>query len=142
MDQYYVTLTVLFVIAVLSSVGLIAAVKLIRAVRRKQPLAGRIVLLSLDGVLLAGAVLFAMSHPTCWKYSDWAIVGSEISSVEEMYGPFDTGSVQEGRPGKAGYYICTDNGPVMPDHLEHYYMMHYDENGIITKVEESLPEGG
>ena len=58
------------------------------------------------------------------------------------YGAFDRGTVQEGKSGKVGYYIYTDNGPIMPDHMKHYYWIYFDESGIVYKVEDNLPPGG
>ncbi len=40
------------------------------------------------------------------------------------------------------YYIYTDNGPIMPDHLKHYYYMEYDEWGVIYNVYEGCQPGG
>lgn len=31
---------------------------------------------------------------------------------------------------------------VMPDHMPHYYRIHYDENGVVDSVEDTLPLGG
>ena len=40
------------------------------------------------------------------------------------------------------YYIYTDNGPIMSDHMKHYYYMEYDENGIVYNIYDGLPPGG
>ena len=40
------------------------------------------------------------------------------------------------------YYIDTDSGPVMPDHLPYYYYIYYDEKGMVYKVESRAAEGG
>ena len=44
--------------------------------------------------------------------------------------------------GKAAYYIYTDEGPIMPDHLKHYYYMEYDVRGVIYNVYEECQPGG
>ena len=58
------------------------------------------------------------------------------------FSDFDVGAVNKGRKGKVGYYIYTDNGPIMPDHLPHYYYIHYDENGIVYQIGEGGASGG
>ena len=63
--------------------------------------------------------------------------GRTISQVEARYGPFDIS-----RNGVLGYYIYTDNGPIMPDHLPHYYYLEYDDNGIVRNVYEGVAPGG
>ena len=65
-----------------------------------------------------------------------------IYEVEEKYGDFDLGEIIKNQKGSVGYYIYTDNGPIMPDHLEHFYYMEYDEDGIIYKVYDSCSPGG
>ena len=35
-----------------------------------------------------------------------------------------------------------NNGPIMPDHLKHYYYMEYDEWGMIYNVFDGLQPGG
>jgi hypothetical protein len=52
------------------------------------------------------------------------------------------GTISEGHSGTVAYYIYKDNGPIMPDHLDHYYYMEYDENGIIYKVYDGCAPGG
>ena len=56
------------------------------------------------------------------QYNDWWVQGRTISQVEARYGPFDIS-----RNGVLGYYIYTDNGPIMPDHLPHYYYLEYED---------------
>lgn len=65
-----------------------------------------------------------------------------VYSVIDKYGDYDEGIVQDNKSGKIGYYIYTDNGPVMPDHLKYYYWIYYDENGKVYKVEEHCQPGG
>ncbi len=99
-------------------------------------------LLSLDIILFAYSLIFALSHSTYYKYNDWAILNSDINSVVNKYGVFDMGAIQEGKSGRVGYYIYTDNVWIMPDHMKHYYWIYYDESGTVYSVEDSLPPGG
>lgn len=99
-------------------------------------------LLSLDIILFAYSLIFVLSHSTYYKYNDWAILNSDINSVINKYGVFDIGSIQEGKSGSVGYYIYTDNVWIMPDHMDHYYWIYFDESGTVYRVEDSLPPGG
>ena len=65
-----------------------------------------------------------------------------INMVEQKYGEFDLGEIKENEKGKVAYYIYTDNGPIMPDHLKHYYFIEYDEWGVIYNVYDSCQPGG
>ena len=78
--------------------------------------------------------LFILSHKTYYKYNDWAILGNSIDKVREKYGEFDYGKIKNGKSGVVGYYIYTDNSPVMPDYLPRYYYIHYDINGTVDRV--------
>ena len=69
-------------------------------------------------------------------------MGNEISEVQEKYGEPDLENYVQGKSGEVGYYIYTDNGPIMPDYLEHYYYIKYNEDGIVTKVYVSGQPGG
>lgn len=62
--------------------------------------------------------------------------------IEQEYGEFDLGEIQENQKGKVAYYIYTDDGPIMPDHLEHYYYMEYDGWGVIYDVYDACAPGG
>ena len=62
--------------------------------------------------------------------------------IEQKYGAFDLGEVRENEKGRVAYYIYTDNGPIMPDHMEHYYYMEYDEKGDIYNVYDACAPGG
>ena len=66
----------------------------------------------------------------------------KLKEFEEKYGEFDLGEIKEGEKGRVAYYIYTDNGPIMPDHLKHYYYMEYDEWGMIYNVFDGLQSGG
>lgn len=124
-------------------VGLIISVILfiIRKIK-KQKWKSAIISVSINFVLIAITVLYAVSHSTYYKYNDWAILQNSIYEVEEKYGDFDLGEIIKNQKGNVGYYIYTDNGPIMPDHLEHFYYMEYDEDGIIYKVYDSCSPGG
>ena len=124
-------------------VGLIISVILfiIRKIR-KQKWKSAIISVSINFVLIAITVLYAVSHSTYYKFNDWAILQNSIYEVEEKYGDFDLGEIIKNQKGSVGYYIYTDNGPIMPDHLEHFYYMEYDEDGIIYKVYDSCSTGG
>lgn len=86
--------------------------------------------------------IFIMSHPTYYKYNDWWVEQNNILKVRERYGDFDLGTYTKGKPGVVGYYIYTDNGPIMPDHLMHYYYIEYDCWGIVEKVYDAGSPGG
>ena len=95
-----------------------------------------------DVFAVAAMTLFNASHANYYKYNDWAILGKDIHIIEQKYGEFDIGSVKEEKSGDVGYFIYKDNGPIMPDHLDHYYYMQYDENGIVQKVHDGVQPGG
>jgi len=67
---------------------------------------------------------------------------SNIYTVEQKYGEFDLGKIKDNAKGRVAYYIYTDNGPIMPDHLDHYYYMEYDERGVIYNVYDGVQPGG
>ena len=144
MNPWYVLAIEICVFLMLFICFIVFLVMLIKAISKKKhkPIKIISVLLSLDVILFAFLLVFVLSHPTYYKYKDWEIMGSHISDVQNRYGNFDIGIVQTGHPGEVGYYIYTDDGPIMPDHLPHYYYIHYDENGIVDSVKESIPEGG
>ena len=87
-------------------------------------------------------ILYTISHSTYYKYNDWSILQNSIYEVEEKYGDFDLGQIRENQKGSVGYYIYTDNIPIMPDHLDHFYYMQYDENGIVYNVYDGCQPGG
>lgn len=93
-------------------------------------------------LLYLTALLFFSSHKTWYQFNDWYIIGQDIRTIEKKYGAFDLGCIMEGKSHWAAYYIYTDNGFIMPDHLEHYYYMEYDETGIIYEVYDDIRPGG
>ena len=132
----------LFICFIVFLVMLITAIAKAKSKMKHRPIKTLSFLLSLDVILFAASLVFVLSHPTYYKYNDWTIQGSHISNVQNRYGDFDVGTVRTGQQGEVGYYIYTDDGPIMPDHLPHYYYIHYDENGIVDGVKDSIPAGG
>jgi hypothetical protein len=132
-------------LALLASLGLgaiILSVLWIAALRRHGRAKLRGILLLTDVLALTGVTAFVLTHPTYYKYNDRRILHADIHEVAARYGDFDWGSVQEGKAGKVGYYLYTDNGPIMPDHLKHYYWIRYDETGTVFEVCEGVQPGG
>lgn|SRR5574344_1593230 len=95
------------------------------------------IILSVVSLLMIAIGLFYISHSTYWKYNDWWIVGKHIDSVEKRYGKFDIN-----KDHLKGYYIGKDDSIVMPSHLEQYYWIEFDDDGIVTKVYLGGPIGG
>ena len=89
-------------------------------------------------IILFLIIIFVISHKTYYKYNDWWIIGKNISDVQKKYGTFN----KQFNSNTSCYYIYTNDGPIMPDHLPYYYCMEYDENQIIKKVYKSGPLGG
>ncbi|SEL07801.1 hypothetical protein [Ruminococcus albus] len=142
MNPWYVGLIKISILAVMLICFIVLVVKLIKAQKYNNPIAKNIFMISADIVLFACSLIFILSHSTYYRYNDRVILNSDINSVMSKYGAFDRGEVQEGISGKVGYYIYTDNGPIMPDHMEHYYWIYYDESGKVFKVEDGLLAGG
>lgn len=142
MNPWYVLIIELFVFTALVICFIVFLVLLITAKKKKKPTVFKSVLLSLDVILLACSAIFALSHPTWYKFNDWSVMNADIDSVISRYGSFDIGEAEEGKQGKAGYYIYTDDGPVMPDHMKHYYWVYFDENGTVYRVGDEASAGG
>ena len=136
-DFCYFVLLLCFVIG-----GIVSVVLLIGRKRKKKSIKSTVISLVISIFLLAVLILFIASHSTYYKYNDWVILQSNIYAVQQKYGKFDLGTIRDNQAGKVAYYIYTDNGPIMPDHLKHYYYMEYDEWGVINKVYESCQPGG
>ena len=109
---------------------------------RKHDNKTTVVSMGFNFVLLVVVILYALSHSTYYRYNDWAVLQSNIHMVEQKYGEFDLGEIKENEKGKVAYYIYTDNGPIMPDHLKHYYFIEYNEWGVIYNVYDSCQPGG
>ena len=140
MNSWYAEIIEILVILILVIFFIIFLVMLIKAKRNNKNTKSKIIFLSVDIILLACSLL--LSHPTYYKFNDWFILKSDIKSVVLEYGQYDLGSIEDGKSGKIGYYIYTDNSTIMPDHLKHYYWIYNYENGMVEKVEESLQPGG
>jgi len=93
-------------------------------------------------IMIAVVILYLFSHSTYYKYNDWAILHNDVHIVEQKYGKFDLGKIHDNKKGRVAYYIYTDNSPIMPDYLAHYYYMEYDEFGIVYNVYEACQPGG
>lgn len=142
MNQWYFYIGTLLVM-ILLIVGIIICVisfitKLIRKNNRKTVIIAVCIHLS----LLIVTILYASSHSTYYMYNDCIILQSNIHMIEEKYGEFDLGEIKDGEKGTVAYYIYTDNGPIMPDHLKHYYYIEYDEWGVVYNVHNSCQPGG
>lgn len=142
MNPWCVLMTELFVFALLSICFIAFLIMLIKAKKQDKSIKTIIVLLTLDIIIFVCSTIFTLSHPTYYKYNDWVILNSDINTVTDKYGAYDKGKIQKGKSGKIGYYIYTDNGPIMPDHTDHYYWIYFDEYGIVYKVEDNTPPGG
>ena len=136
-DLFYFVLLVCFLIA-----GSISVVLMIVRKHKKKNRKPAVMSLLINIFRLAVLILFIASHSTYYKYNDWVILQSNIYAVQQKYGNFDLGTIRDNQAGTVAYYIYTDNGPIMPDHLKHYYYMEYDEWGVISKVYESCQPGG
>ena len=95
-----------------------------------------------NSIFLVVTILYGTSRSTYYKFNDWIILQSNIHLIEQKYGDFDLGEIKENQKGWVAYYIYTDDGPIMPDHLEHYYYMEYDEWGVIYDVYDACAPGG
>lgn len=144
MNPWYVLGIEICVFLTLIICFIVILVKLISKIAKKnyKPIKKLSVFLSLDVLLLALSLVFVLSHSSYYKFNDWEIVGSNISDIQSKYGDFDVGTIRKGYQGEVGYYIYTDDGPIMPDHLPHYYYIHYDENELVDGVHESCAIGG
>lgn len=89
-------------------------------------------------ILLIALILFKASHSTYYKYNDWLILQSNIYMIEQKYGVFDLGTINENQAGRAAYYIYTDGR----SDDQHYYYMEYDVWGVVYKVYEACQPDG
>jgi hypothetical protein len=142
MNPWYAKAIELLIVAALGVCVLISVMRLAFAVQRRKRLRDRIILLLMSASLLTAALMYCASHPTYYRFNDRLILRLDIDSVVQRYGSYDRGEVIPGERGRIGYYIYTDNGPIMPDHLDHYYWISFDENGRVTAVTDSVLPGG
>ncbi|MBQ9990960.1 MAG: hypothetical protein IJP31_08475 [Lachnospiraceae bacterium] len=142
MNPWYFAIGIFFISFLLIVGIIICAILLMIQKARKNINKAVVVSAGINFLLLVATVLYVSSHSTYYKYNDWAILGSNIYTIEQKYGEFDLGKITAGQKGQVAYYIYTDNGPIMPDHLDHYYYIAYDEQGVVYCVWESLQPGG
>ena len=142
MNPWYELFLYLFLFAFIIISGIISVVLIIRNRIKHRRIKPNVIFLGICCVLLAALTLFIASHPTYYKYNDWTILNSSIYEVQEKYGDFDIGKIQPMKAGKVAYYIYTDEGPIMPDHLKHYYYMEYDVWGVVYNVYDECQPGG
>ncbi len=142
MNPWYVNFIYLILFALLSVLVLVGIVWLVVLCRKKKRVRKPIAVMLTSIILLLGLILFVASHSTYYKYNDWKMLISNINIIEEEYGLFDVGTPVKGKAGRVGYYIYTDNGPIMPDHLNHYYYLEYDEWGMVYNVYDGCQIGG
>ena len=142
MNQWYFTIGI-WLILLMMLIGIIIGIFLfIVHTGRKHNNKTIAVSIGINFALLVVVILYALSHSTYYRYNDWAILQSDIHMVKQKYGEFDLGNIKENEKGKVAYYIYTDNGPIMPDHLKHYYYIEYDEWGVVYNVYDSCQPGG
>ena len=142
MNPWIVYFCYLLFLLIFLITGIISVILIIKGKNKKKSIKAPVISLVISTLLLLMLILFAASHPTYYKYNDWSVLGSSISMVRQKYGDFDLGEVTDNQAGSVAYYIYTDNGPIMPDHLKHYYYMEYDESGTIQKVFDACQPGG
>ncbi len=142
MNQWYFTIGILFILFMLILGIIIGIILFVVQKVRKHNNKTIVVSMCINFALLVAVILYALSHSTYYRYNDWFILQSNIHMVEQKYGEFDLGEIKENEKGKVAYYIYTDNGPIMPDHLKHYYYIEYDEWGVIYNVYDSCQPGG
>ena len=142
MNAWYQDFIYLGVFLTLALLVLGFVIWLVAGIIKKRKIKKQIISLSVSAVLLLVAVLFIGSHSTYYLFNDCRILGNHIQEVPKQYGEPDLGRYTNGTSGRFGYYIYTDNGPIMPDHLDHYYYIEYDENGIVTDVYDGCQPGG
>lgn len=132
--------TLIFIIIFVCFIVLL--ISMVRSKKREESIKQKAFLMVIDVIAFLCTLVFVLSHSTYYKYNDWWILASDIHSVQERYGEFDKGRIEDGKSGCVAYFIYHDYGPVMPDNLDHFYYIYYDECGLVNKVEERMSEGG
>lgn len=132
---------IICVMSVLIVGMIVCIISLVKRFIKKQQKRAVIISMIINSILFLAIALYAASHATYYKYNDWSMMQSNINMVEKKYGDFDLGKVEDNKKGRVAYYIYTDNGPIMPDHLKHYYYMEYDEWGVIYHVYDGVQPG-
>lgn len=142
MNAWY--MLAIYVGAILISLALCAVslAVMIRGVVKQKSLGGRLAFLIAAGVVTAAVLLFTNSHATYYRFNDWTVSASTAQDIVKRYGEPDIDRYTPGKGGSLWYYIYTDNGPIMPDHLDHYYYIALDANGKVTEIMEDVRPGG
>lgn len=139
---FEIGILILLLIGIIITIAVIM-VKIIKKFKHKSvKMRSCIIALIINIVLFIATSLFVSSHKTYYKYNDWLILNSNIHTVRDKYGDFDIGTIKHNEKGVVGYYIYTDDGPIMPDHLPHYYYIEYDNHGVVYKVYDACSLGG
>ena len=133
----YCAITVVIIIVACAAMILMASAK-----RRGRETLRYIGILAADTGLFISMLFFLTGHPDSYRFDNRYVYSHNISSVIERYGEYDLGSYNEGSAGRIAYYIYTDNGPIMPDHLKHYYYIVFDEKGEVTDIYDAAQPGG
>lgn len=133
-----------YVGAILICLALCAAslAVMMHGIVKQRRLGGRLAFLIAAGAVTAAVLLFTNSHATYYRFNDWAVSGSTVQDIVKRYGEPDINMYTPGRGGSLWYYIYTDEGPIMPDHLEHFYRIGIDENGRAAKISDTVRKGG
>lgn len=161
---FYLLTTAVLILFVAAG-AIVLAVCLVKKKRLKVPV---IFTASCLGALIAFGA-FIGSHSTYFRFNDWSIKDGNVSEVVKKYGepdiwyseetglhinvkfqngdavkkePSEIWQFNTGKSGKVGYYIYTDNGPIMHDGLPHYYYIKYDGQGTVTEVYDGAHPGG
>ena len=118
-----------YVGAILICLALCAAslAVMMHGIVKQRRLGGRLAFLIAAGAVTAAVLLFTNSHETYYRFNDWAVSGSTVQDIVKRYGEPD---------------INTDEGPIMPDHLEHFYRIGIDENGRAAEISDTVRKGG
>ncbi len=136
MSWYYsLSVLLLFLVAVVFFVTM-QIVFIVSAVKKKLT-KGKVIAYIGCYVFLLLFFIFVSSHSVSPRYNDWFVESATVDKVIEVYGEPDKKYSTQ-----LYYYLYTDNEPIMPDHLPHYYCVEFDENGKVTEVYETLPKGG
>lgn len=142
MNQWYYDIAILMILLVMIVGIIVCVVSIIVQTIRKRSKKSFIISIAVDLTLLVVTLLHYSSHSTYYKFNDWVILQSNIYDIEQKYGSFDLGEMEVNQKGEVAYYIYTDNGPIMPDYLKHYYYIEYDERGAVYNVYNSCQRGG
>lgn len=87
----------------------------------------------ISSILLGGMIyLFLISHSTWIEYNDWWVINNNLEEIKSRYGDFDYEIY--GERWCVGYHVFYNNGPLMPDYSNYFYVMEADEAGIVYEV--------